>query len=184
MASWATARRRTRVTPVDVVGLASGVTAMAAGGYHTCALTAGGGVKCWGITTMASWAMARRWIRITPVDVVGLASGVAAVAAGGRHTCALTAAGGVKCWGENEYGQLGDGTTTDTHHAGGRGRAGERRAAVAAGGCHTCALTAARRGQVLGDNGYGQLGDGTTTDAVTPVDVAGLASGVPALAAG
>ena len=97
---------------MDVVGLTAASSAVAAGQSHTCALTTGGGVKCWGANELGQLGDGTTTSRDTPVDVLGLTSGVAAVAAGSRHTCALTPEGGVKCWGTNGIGQLGDGTTT------------------------------------------------------------------------
>jgi alpha-tubulin suppressor-like RCC1 family protein len=99
-----------RLTPVDVLGLANGVAAITAGQNHTCALSTAGGVKCWGFNSTGQLGNNSAADSIIPVDVSGLTSGVAAIAAGDYHSCALSTAGGVKCWGLNIFGQLGDGT--------------------------------------------------------------------------
>ncbi len=96
-------------TPVDVLGLTSGVASVATGFYHTCAVTTAGGLKCWGYDYYGQLGNDTALTdKPTPVDVLGLTSGVASVSVGYQHTCAVTTAGGLKCWGYDYYGQLGN----------------------------------------------------------------------------
>jgi alpha-tubulin suppressor-like RCC1 family protein len=169
-------------TPVDVDGLSSGVISVAAGEFHTCAVTDVGGVKCWGKNDKGQLGTGTTSFdpTLTPVDVVGLSAGVVAVAAGSWHTCALLATGGVKCWGYNYWGQLGNGTNEDVPlPVDVVGLVGTTK--IAAGATYNCAITdipSTGGLQCWGYNGLGQLGDGTTDDRYTPVGVIGHSSGV------
>jgi alpha-tubulin suppressor-like RCC1 family protein len=168
----------------NLVPFGAGQAAYSAGGAHTCALSRAGGLQCWGDNLNGSIGDGTVTDRKTPVDVPGLTSGVVAVAAGDGHSCALTRAGAVKCWGENSDGEVGDGTIslrklTPVNVIG----LSSGVVAVAAGGNHSCALTAAGGVKCWGYNADGQLGDGTTTTRATPVTVVGL-TGVIAIATG
>ena len=101
-----------RSAPVDVVGLTSGVGDISTRWFHACAVTTSGGLECWGFNAYGQIGNGTTTDSATPLDVTGLTSGVSAVAIGFGHTCAVTTAGGLKCWGRNDWGQLGDGTFT------------------------------------------------------------------------
>ena len=199
---------------------ATDIVSMTSGTAHTCALTSGGGVRCWGDNVAGMVGDGTTTNRSVPTNVVGLTNGVTAIAAGTNHTCALTGAGGVTCWGLNRYGQLGSGTlasssspvdvvglTTGATAVGtGWGSSCAVTAAnevqcwgngfgttpvaipnssdvtqIAGGTTHTCALTNSGGVICWGSNLFGELGNGTRTPSTVPVDVVGL-SGVVALA--
>ncbi len=173
-----------RNSPVDVSGMASNVVALVAGQYHTCALTSTGGVKCWGSNSSGQLGDGTTTQRNAPVDVVGLTSGVAALAAGSSHTCARMSVGGVKCWGSNSSGQLGDGTTSQRLAPADVLGLTSGVTGLGAGGLHSCASITSGGVKCWGWNYYGQLGDGTTTQQLSPVSVVGITSSVTMLVAG
>ena len=94
-------------------------------------------------------------------------AGADAISAGRYHTCALKD-GGVKCWGSNAYGQLGDGTTTNRLTPVAVSGLTSGVVTVTAGTFHTCALTSAGVAHCWGINSWGQLGNGTATFSFQP----------------
>jgi lysophospholipase L1-like esterase len=176
------------VAPRRVGGLPGPVVHIAAGSRHTCA-SVGASVWCWGRNDAGqagapkcTGPQALMKCKAAPARVVGLDGAIGALALGRRHSCALMG-GVVHCWGENDRGQLGDGTAASrSTPAPVRGISGEA-TQLAAGEDHTCAL-AGGRVMCWGANGRGQLGDGTSLDRREAVASAGLPAEVTALAAG
>lgn len=171
--------------PVDVSGLDGGVISIDAADDHTCVVLAGGNVGCWGYNEYGQLGDGATVDRNVPVYVPGQPVGAHAVAAGWGHTCALLATGGVKCWGNNELGQLGDGSDAEnrTKPVYVSGMTYDVSAITADGG-HTCALKTNGIVMCWGANKYGQLGDGTGEIRKVPVAVAGLNMKVWKLVAG
>jgi alpha-tubulin suppressor-like RCC1 family protein len=109
---------------------------------------------------------------------------IASVSAGGRHTCAVLKTGGAFCWGDNDYGQLGNGTMTDSLTPVPVAAIPESVTAITAGTDHTCALTDAGSLYCWGLNVDGRLGDGTIATRPEPVAIAGPPSGIVSVTAG
>ena len=158
-----------RTIPVAVsVPAGLSFAAVSAGFYHTCGLATTRAAYCWAVATADSAARAP-----TPVATPEGVSFVA-VSTGGVHACGLTAAGSAYCWGDNNYGKLGDGTTTSSATpVPVAAPVGVTFAQLSAGGEHTCGRTDAGAVYCWGQNGSGQLGDGTIPfNRTTPTAVA------------
>ncbi len=164
-----------------VEGLRGGIRTLAAGGLHTCAITTLGRAFCWGFNGSGQLGDGTRHGRARPVAVVGLDGGVAEIAAGGLHTCALTARGAVECWGSNTSGEIGGGGKESLKARPVNGL--PKATAIAVGDSQSCAVARAGAVYCWGSNGDGQTGDSRRRRGV-PVEIRGLAGRVVALAVG
>jgi alpha-tubulin suppressor-like RCC1 family protein len=148
-------------------------TSISAGGRHACAIAVGGGAYCWGDDSFGQLGDARIVHSTTPIPVSSGGNGPApfvAISAGFRHTCALTADGTAFCWGDNTFGQLGNGggsSDTPTAVAG-----GIKFSSISAGGDHSCGISISGAAYCWGDNAEGQLGIGTISGpSLVPVPI-------------
>ncbi len=172
-------------TPVWAVGLSSGISSVAAGLFHSCALTTAGNVRCWGYNNDGQVGNGHNANISTPAMVLGINSGVYGITAGGYHTCTINSGWFPSvCWGYNGYGQLGNNSTTDSNTPVFAWNLPSGLTSVSAGGYHTCAVAPSGAAQCWGDNGYGQLGNGSLANSSVPTTVSGLSSGASAISAG
>lgn len=152
-----------------------------AGAYHTCGITEDGAMQCWGWNGYGQLGTGSMLgpqscgdgapCSTLPVAVSGGLT-FTAVAAGGWHTCGLASGGVPYCWGDNQYGELGNGTSLpdSTPHAVGGGLTF---ITLAVGTMHSCGLTGTGLAYCWGVNDVGELGSGSTVWSNTPVAVSG-----------
>ncbi|WP_018219638.1 RCC1 domain-containing protein [Salinispora pacifica] len=163
-----------RSTPIAVnMPTGTTITTVVAGTGHSLAVTSAGTMLAWGYNSAGQLGDGTTTDSSTPV-AVDLPAGttITTVAAGERHSLALTSAGTVLAWGYNSAGQLGDGTTTDSSTPVAVDLpTGTTITTVAAGDRHSLAVTSAGTVLAWGDNAFGQLGDGTTANKSTPIAV-------------
>jgi alpha-tubulin suppressor-like RCC1 family protein len=148
-------------------------TTIAAGYDHTCALSATGTAFCWGSNARGQLGTGVGGNQSAPILPVSGGLTFVTITAGEAHSCGLTSAGTLYCWGSNVSGQLGDGTTTNSN-APVLVSGALVFSTVSAGDQHTCAVTTGNVAYCWGDNRYGQLGNGTTSTSPerSPVRVA------------
>ena len=143
------------------------------GEYHSCAIIDDGSAMCWGYNVHGQLGDGTNTNSNISV-VVTLPAGrtATALALGHLHSCAILDNGSAMCWGYNNNGRLGDGTTTNSNiPVAVNLPAGRTATALALGSYHSCAILDDGSALCWGFNGYGQLGDGTTTESSTPVAV-------------
>jgi alpha-tubulin suppressor-like RCC1 family protein len=164
---------------------------LSSGHRHTCMILDNGSVSCWGDNTNGALGRPNpssgwNFITTTPVLTSSFGAGRTAVAisAGGAHTCAILDNGSVSCWGDGGYGRLGNGGTSKQFTPTLTSSLGQGRTAVAisAGASHTCAILDNGSVSCWGYGSYGRLGNGGTSNQLTPTLTSSLGQGRTAVA--
>jgi alpha-tubulin suppressor-like RCC1 family protein len=172
--------------PVTVSEL-NNPTAISAGYFQNCALLPAGTVQCWGINSAGVLGSPTSVSRSkVPLDVSGVTN-AAAIATGEAVSCAALTDGTVKCWGDNHYGSLGNGSTVSFSSVPVTVNGITDAVMVTSGGSHSCALHANGMAACWGINWWNQLGDGAGAEGVSspnPVGVEGTTDAIMLAAGG
>ncbi|MCB9652922.1 MAG: hypothetical protein H6729_02170 [Deltaproteobacteria bacterium] len=151
---------------------ANRVRAVTANADTTCSILHGGEVWCWGDNRGGQLGDGSSVVdRVTPGRVDDLSNQAASISSGWGHLCAVKMDGSLWCWGDNQFGQLGDGTTDQRSRP---VKILEDVVNVGAGPRHTCAIKLDGTLWCWGDNAYSELGDGTTIIRLNPIQVTAL----------
>lgn len=172
-----------RNQPTQVSGL-TGVVGIAAGANHALALKSNGTLWAWGSSSNGqigdgSWAINRT----TPVQTTVPSNEAAKIAAGFAQSLTISSSGTVRTWGDNSSGQGGIGSTSSGFTNPTVISSFTSATVIDGGGSHVVAALADGTLWGWGNNGSGQLGDGTNTTRLVPTSISAL-SGVTAVAAG
>ena len=149
-----------------MVQLPDGATDVAAGDQHTCALTRGQGLFCWGYVYNIGFSGR------VPTKIEDRGVRLVSITSGSRHVCGLDGTGHAYCWGRNWAGQLGVPVSESGSSALAPVAGSGAYQAIVGGDEHTCAITIDGRASCWGHNHRGQLGDGTRNDSDRPTLVA------------
>lgn len=157
-------------TPLIVLG-GFVFTKLYAGGSHSCGILETGGSVCWGFNAAGQLGVGSYLTKFEPTTVSGEHIFTSLSLSTVFHSCGLKAAGSAWCWGDNDFGRLGDGTTTRRNEP--TAVSGNLVfASISAGGAHNCGLTGDGTAYCWGLNSRGQLGDGTDQNRLVPTAVA------------
>src|SRR5690606_5115063 len=149
---------------------------------HTCAAMTYGGLRCWGSNVQKQLGTTATSYESLPVEVPLGQGIIKQVSARSFSTCAINSSDIAYCWGFNEYGQIGTGTSGGSVASPTQVSGLPNVQDISAAGKHTCALTTTGAVYCWGDNFFGQLGDGSRTSRPTPALVPSLNGGVTSLA--
>jgi alpha-tubulin suppressor-like RCC1 family protein len=169
---------------VWIKSLGKTVTSVSAGAFHTCAVKENGSLWCWGKNDAGQLGDGGKQNKLEPTEVTRLGTSVQQVSTGRDHTCAVKKDGSLWCWGRNDFGQIADGTTTYQSTPNQVKNLGTSVASVSAGSFHTCVVKKDGSLWCWGGNDSGQLGDGSTTTRMKPVQVQGVGSSITLVSAG
>ena len=173
-----------RNTPVQVFAISSSATMVACGKGHTAVLLADGTVRTFGGNTYGQLGINNTNEKLTPVQVFDISSSATMVSCGDAHTAVLLADGTVRTFGRGSEGRLGINNTETRQFPVQVFGISSSATAVACGFQHTIVLLANGTVRTFGFNVYGALGDNTTVDKLTPVQVSGISSSATAIAGG